>query len=35
MLVICGHIEENFGQIDNIGKTIIINPGDKGQILEV
>ena len=35
MLVICGHIEENFGQIDNVGKTIIINPGDKGQILEV
>jgi uncharacterized protein len=35
MLVICGHIEENFNQIDHIGKTIIINPGDKGKILEV
>ncbi len=35
MLVICGHIEENFGQIDNIGKTLIINPGKEGRILEI
>lgn len=35
MLVICGHIEENFGQIDNIGKTVIILPNDTGRILEV
>lgn len=35
MLVICGHIEENFNQIDHVGKTIIINPGDKGTILEI
>ena len=35
MLVICGHIEENFNQIDSVGKTVIINPGDKGKILKV
>nr|MBA4405456.1 hypothetical protein [Nanoarchaeum sp.] len=35
MLVLCGHIEENFGQIDNVGKTIILNPGNEGQILEL
>jgi len=35
MLVICGHIEENSGQIDNIGKTLIVNPGPDGKILEV
>jgi uncharacterized protein len=35
LLVICGHIEENSGQIDNIGKTIIVNPGSEGSILEI
>jgi uncharacterized protein len=35
MLVICGHIEENFGQIDHVGKTIVILPNDTGRIIEV
>ncbi|MCD4759572.1 metallophosphoesterase [archaeon] len=35
ILVICGHIEENFGQIDHVGKTIIILPNDTGRIIEV
>ena len=35
MLVICGHIEENSGQIDNVEKTIVVNPGPEGRILEV
>lgn len=35
VLVLCGHIEENIGQIDNVGKTIIINPGDDGRLIEV
>ena len=35
MLVICGHIEENFGQVDHVGKTIVILPNDTGRIIEV
>lgn len=34
-LVICGHIHENFKKTDKIGKTIIINPGPDGVILNV
>jgi len=34
-LFICGHMEENSGQIDNVGKTIIINPGDEGKLIEI
>lgn len=32
-LLICGHLHENFGKEDNIGKTKIINPGMFGKII--
>ncbi len=32
---ICGHLHENFGKEDKIGKTIIINPGPFGKIVEI
>lgn len=35
LVVICGHIHENFGVTDKIGETIIINPGPLGVILDV
>ncbi|MBI2542002.1 metallophosphoesterase [Candidatus Woesearchaeota archaeon] len=34
-LLICGHLHENFGKEDKIGKTKIINPGPFGKIIEV
>jgi len=34
-LAICGHLHENAGKEDKIGKTKIINPGPKGMIVEV
>jgi len=34
-LVICGHIHENRGKIDLIGKTKIVNPGPEGIIIEL
>ncbi|MFH1173933.1 MAG: metallophosphoesterase family protein [archaeon] len=34
-LVVCGHIHETFGTQDKIGKSIIINPGPKGKIIEL
>ena len=34
-LHICGHLHENFGKEDNIGKTRVINPGPFGKILVV
>lgn len=34
-LHICGHLHENFGKEDKIGKTKIINPGPFGKIVEV
>lgn len=34
-LVICGHLHENFGKEDKIGKTKIINPGPFGKIISV
>ncbi len=33
--LICGHIHENFGKEDKIGKTVCINPGPFGKIVEV
>ncbi len=33
--LICGHLHENFGREDKIGKTRIINPGPFGKIVEV
>lgn len=35
VLVICGHLHENDGKSEKIGKTLIINPGIKGKIIEV
>ncbi len=34
-LVICGHFHENSGKSQKIGKTLVINPGPDGKILEV
>ena len=34
-LLICGHLHENFGKEDKIGKTKIINPGPFGKIIVV
>lgn len=34
-IAICGHLHENSGMEDKIKKTIIINPGDKGKIIEI
>ncbi|MAG91497.1 hypothetical protein CMO83_02375 [Candidatus Woesearchaeota archaeon] len=34
-LLICGHLHENFGKEDKIGKTKIINPGPYGKIIEI
>lgn len=32
---ICGHLHEDFGKKDFIGKTIVINPGPKGKIVNI
>lgn len=34
ILVVCGHIHEGFGE-DKIKKTLILNPGPKGKIIEI
>ena len=34
-LLICGHLHENFGKEDKIGKTKIINPGPFGKIISI
>lgn len=34
-LVLCGHIHEGEGQTDKIGKSIIINAGHEGKIIEI
>ncbi len=34
-LVVCGHIHENFGKKDKIGKSFIINPGPEGKIIDL
>lgn len=34
-LLICGHLHENFGKEDKIGKTKVINPGPFGKIVEI
>lgn len=35
LLVICGHLHENEGVKDKVGKTWIINPGPEGQLIEL
>jgi Icc-related predicted phosphoesterase len=34
-LVICGHIHETAEKKDKIGKTIVINPGWEGVVVEL
>lgn len=34
-LCLCGHIHENFGKIDKIGRTKVVNVGRKGKVIEV
>lgn len=34
-LLICGHLHENFGKEDKIGKTKVINPGPFGKIIMI
>ncbi len=34
-LVLCGHLHENFKKRDKIGKSIIINPGPEGELIEI
>jgi len=34
-LVICGHLHETAGIVQKLGKTLAINPGPKGKIIEV
>ena len=34
-LLICGHLHENFGKEDKIGKTKCINPGPFGKIVNI
>ncbi len=35
ILTLSGHLHENFGKIDNIEKSILINPGPLGKIIEI
>jgi len=34
-LVVCGHLHENAGKQDKIGKSIIVNPGAHGKIISL
>lgn len=34
-LHICGHIHETAGAMSRLGKTLVINPGPKGKLIEV
>lgn len=34
-IFICGHLHENFNKKDKMGKTLIINPGPEGEMIEV
>jgi Icc-related predicted phosphoesterase len=35
ILVVCGHLHENFNVTDEIKKTKLINPGKEGKILTI
>lgn len=35
LLVVCGHLHENEGVQDKIGRSLIINPGPEGKLIEV
>ncbi len=34
-LVLCGHLHENFGKTDCLGKSLLLNPGPDGTLLEI
>lgn len=34
-LLICGHYHISFGERDCVGRTIVVNPGPNGMILEI
>lgn len=34
-LLVCGHIHENSGKVDSIGKTKVVNPGKDGKVLVI
>jgi hypothetical protein len=34
-LVLCGHLHENNGKHDRIGKTLIMNPGPEGRMIRI
>jgi Icc-related predicted phosphoesterase len=34
IVAVCGHIHENFGRKDRIGKTLVVNPGPFGVLIE-
>lgn len=34
-LVICGHLHECFGKAQKIGKTVLLNPGPVGAVVEI
>jgi len=35
VLYVCGHFHETFGVKDKLGKTILINPGPRGELIEI
>ena len=35
IMCICGHLHENENKRDKIGKTWVINPGNKGKLIEI
>lgn len=35
LLAISGHFHENFGEIDYVGKSVLVNPGPDGMIIEI
>lgn len=34
-LALCGHLHENFGVKDKLGKTVLLNPGPYGTLVEI
>jgi len=35
VVAVCGHLHENMGKMDKIKKTLVINPGSDGRLLEI
>lgn len=35
LLHVCGHLHESFSKTDTIGRSIIVNPGPNGKIIEI